>query len=184
MEAPSSAHEVPPAAASAAIAVAPTPHAHDSVINGDDANDVMTPDDNAVDREITTEGNEILPAMCDDARPESVDGTVTAAAHAPATVDNEETPAQEDTTIRHRVTAFVKRNVGMPGAVVVCAFFAWLIFSTTQPSGLSPKHRLIISSSAIALDQRAAWAESLAFKDPLFTEHYDGELQFRLFRTE
>ena len=175
---------MPPAAASAAIAVAPTPHAHDSIINGDDANDVMTPDDNAVDREITTEGNEILPAMCDDARPESVDGTVTAAAHAPATVDNEETPAQEDTTIRHRVTAFVKRNVGMPGAVVVCAFFAWLIFSTTQPSGLSPKHRLIISSSAIALDQRAAWAESLAFKDPLFTEHYDGELQFRLFRTE
>jgi hypothetical protein len=62
---------------------------------------------------------------------------------------------------------------GGAGALIV-VLLAIGTYSFARLPGLSPKHRLIVSSSTNVLEPDAAWAKGLMFQDPLFTEHYDG----------
>jgi len=62
---------------------------------------------------------------------------------------------------------------GGAGALIV-VLLATGTYSFARLPGLSPKHRLIVSSSTNVLEPDAAWAKGLMFQDPLFTEHYDG----------
>jgi hypothetical protein len=62
---------------------------------------------------------------------------------------------------------------GGAGALIV-VLLAIGTYSFARLPGLSPMHRLIVSSSTNVLEPDAAWAKGLMFQDPLFTEHYDG----------
>ena len=65
------------------------------------------------------------------------------------------------------------RYGGAGALIVVLVAIGMYSFASWLP-GLSPKHRLIVSSSTNVLEPDAAWAKGLMFQDPLFTEHYDG----------
>jgi len=62
---------------------------------------------------------------------------------------------------------------GGAGALIV-VLLAIGTYSFARLPGLSPMHRLIVSTSTNVLEPDAAWAKGLMFQDPLFTEHYDG----------